>query len=67
MTAESEMRLINKTTKNKPFQKIGKILNVLNHGEKVIFRRQCNETDLKLEKEIRRCEIEKCLKILSEM
>ena len=67
MTAQAQMKVIKKITANKPFLKIGKVLNVLEHGRRVINRRRANGTDLKLEHEIRMCEIRRCLLILNSM
>ena len=67
MSGPAELRLIKKITANKPFMKVSRVLNVLGHARRVVRKRRSEQNTLKLEAEIRRCEIEKCLKILNDM
>ena len=67
MTAQAEIRLIKKITANKPFLKASRILNILEHAQRTINERRYKETTLKLEHEIRMCEIRRCLPILNDM
>ena len=59
MSPRSEMRFIKALTNNKPFMRAKDVEASLNKAKKVILKRQCDSTDLKLEAEIRICEIRK--------
>ena len=67
MSPQGELRLVTKVTKNKPFQKISKVLNALDHAGRSVLRRRVEQTDLKLEHELFMCEARRCKKILSSM
>jgi len=67
MTAQAEHRLIKRVIANKPFMKANKIAYLLDIGSKTILHRQAETTTLKLEHEIRMCEVRKCLPILEEI
>ena len=67
MRGSAQLRLIKRVTKNKPFLKASKVLNILEHAQLIIDRRRSEQTDLALEHEIRMSEIRKCLSILREL
>lgn len=67
MTAAAEFRFIKAFTKNKPLMPVKPIETALNKAKKRLADKRAENTDLKLEAEIRLCEIERCKKILEEM
>jgi len=67
MTGASQLRLIKKITRNKPFMKASRVLNVLEHAQRVITDKRSEQTTLALEHELRMCEIRRYLPILNEL
>jgi len=65
MTASAQLRTIQSMTN--PLPRLWEVLALLELKQKVINERRYSQTDLELERELRRCEIERCLPILEEL
>ena len=67
MTGSAQMRLIEKITCNQPFKKIRTVLNVLEHGQRIITARRARATTLNLDHELFLCEARRCKEILRDI
>lgn len=67
MSPRTELRLIKALTNSKPFIKAKDVDKAIKNANNKLLERQSQETTLKLEKELRRLEIDRCLTILDEL
>lgn len=66
LSGQSQLRLIKKVTRCKPFMKISILESILDKANKAKLNRVAEQTTLKIEAELRRIEIDKCLEILKD-
>ncbi|RLA77004.1 MAG: hypothetical protein DRG30_01395 [Epsilonproteobacteria bacterium] len=67
MTGSAQMRLIEKITTGKPFMRVSRVMNILEHGQRIIRERRARATTLNLDHEIFLCETRQCKKELREI
>ena len=67
ISGQSQLRLIKRVTKNKPFMKAREIENILYHANRVISERKRVSSNMELDRAIFVSQANTCNKIMEEM